>query len=237
MSEFIFVPETNPGRPGTTRVPPSLYKRKIQDYPTITLPFPPTITPEELSTCPNKNKVVKSKAPNCFFVYRQAYVRELKNFGRNYSMTEVSGIIASSWRREPKHVKLAYKNLAQDANKMHKKKFGDVQVQPCKKNLKKQKKKQIQNEMKLQLPLSPPLSDNSLPNINDSESNLDWCYLQQTNQTFNEPYITYFIEDDLSREDSLMDYFPYIGQPSKDENVSLFNDSEITEISDLIYCN
>ncbi|CAI2168180.1 17954_t:CDS:2 [Funneliformis geosporum] len=202
--EFIFVPETNPSRPGTTRVPPSLYRRQVLDYPTIKLPFPPTITPEELSTSPNKNKVVKSKAPNCFFVYRLAYVRELKNMGRQFAMTEISGIIASSWNKEPKHVKQAYRKLSQDANKMHKKRFGDVQAQP-----------------------------HTNSNDFGSGFDLPY-YQQNNPSFIEPLITTYVIDDYLQYPDIYMEYLSFIGQHSKDESSPQCDNSDTTELPESV---
>ncbi|PKY50277.1 hypothetical protein RhiirA4_298414, partial [Rhizophagus irregularis] len=64
-----------------------------------------------------------SKAPNCFMIYRQNYVRELQNQKLSYAMTDISGFISDSWKNESPSVVEFYKNLAQEANKQHKEKY------------------------------------------------------------------------------------------------------------------
>ncbi|GBC05559.1 hypothetical protein RclHR1_00630006 [Rhizophagus clarus] len=135
-------------------------RKKILDnnQPQIKLPFPPRIDIKELIK-PNKNGV-KSKAPNCFMIYRQCYVREMRSQKFSYAMTDISGIISESWKREPSNVVQHYKDLAQKANKVHKEIYGTVPAPPKKNITKKEKKpspksRKEKNESDTQIPQTP----------------------------------------------------------------------------------
>ncbi|CAG8449612.1 18259_t:CDS:2 [Rhizophagus irregularis] len=153
---FIFVEEgITGGRPASSRNKAARKKMLNNRQPQINIPFPPTITIAELLT-PKKN-CIKSKAPNCFMIYRQNYVRELQNQKLSYAMTDISGFISDSWKNESPNVVEFYKNLAQEANKQHKQKYGTVPVPPHK------------NESKIQ---TPQISDDVLPAV--AQNNYDY---------------------------------------------------------------
>ncbi|RIA89797.1 hypothetical protein C1645_738352 [Glomus cerebriforme] len=131
MEELIFVEDGPKGKPMTSRNKAARIKRVISHHPDIELPFPPTISIDDILR-PKKN-IVKSKAPNSFMIYRQVYVRELHQRNLSYAMTDISGIISEKWKHERPHVKDHYTKLSQDANKRHKSIYGIVPVQPRKK--------------------------------------------------------------------------------------------------------
>ncbi|CAB4394518.1 unnamed protein product [Rhizophagus irregularis] len=175
---FIFVEEgITGGRPASSRNKAARKKMLNNRQPQINIPFPPTITIAELLT-PKKN-CIKSKAPNCFMIYRQNYVRELQNQKLSYAMTDISGFISDSWKNESPSVVEFYKNLAQEANKQHKEKYGTVPVPPRnrKNNIKKEKEKKLtaksrqsdKNESKIQ---TPQISDDVLPVV--AQNNYDY---------------------------------------------------------------
>ncbi|CAG8642702.1 8834_t:CDS:1, partial [Paraglomus occultum] len=64
---------------------------------------------------------VSSKTANAFFVYRKAYVKELKRQGKRIKITQISGVISYSWSREPEKIRSAYKNIADEASEVFKK--------------------------------------------------------------------------------------------------------------------
>lgn len=190
---FIFVEEGPTGRPATSRNKAARKKMLNNHQPPINIPFPPTITINELLT-PRKN-CIKSKAPNSFMIYRQNYVRELQNQNLSYAMTDISGIISDHWKNEKPDVVEFYKNLAQEANKRHKEKYGPIPVPPRnrKNNIKKEKEKKLtsksrqdKNESKIQ---TPQTSDDVLPV--DAQNNYD--YFQELTFFHNFPYFNNYL--------------------------------------------
>jgi hypothetical protein len=86
-----------------------MYSNKI---PLINVPYPPELTIEEIVGRRSVDRL-GSKGPNQFFIYRLAYLKELrKKFGDNVSMTKISPSISLSWSKEPPKVKMAYKSLS-----------------------------------------------------------------------------------------------------------------------------
>jgi hypothetical protein len=77
------------------------------------VPYPPDITPEEVISRRSPEKL-KSRPPNRFFIYRLAYIKQLKKFIniKKFSMTKISPHISKSWSAERTEVKQAYKKLA-----------------------------------------------------------------------------------------------------------------------------
>ncbi|RGB35548.1 hypothetical protein C1646_667652 [Rhizophagus diaphanus] len=204
---FIFVEEgPSGGRPASSRNKAARKKMLNNHQPQINIPFPPTITINELLT-PRKN-CIKSKAPNCFMIYRQNYVRELQNQKLSYAMTDISGIISDRWKNETPKVVEYYKNLAQEANKKHKEKFGTVPVQPRnrKNNIKKEKEKKLttksrqsdKNESKLQ---TPQTSDDVLPLVAQNDYNYlhEFPLCQCTSYFLNDysPFCSYPVPEDI----------------------------------------
>jgi hypothetical protein len=82
------------------------------EIPLFNVPYPPELTVEEILSRRTDEKMV-SRAPNQFFIYRLAYIKELrKRIGGNISMTRISPSISLSWSKEPPEVKEAYKKLS-----------------------------------------------------------------------------------------------------------------------------
>ncbi|GBC05204.1 hypothetical protein RclHR1_00610016 [Rhizophagus clarus] len=77
----------------------------------INVPYPPELTVDEILSRRSTGKL-GSKAPNQFFLYRLAYIKELRKIGENISMTKISPYISMSWSKEPSEVKKAYKKLS-----------------------------------------------------------------------------------------------------------------------------
>ncbi|GBB84554.1 hypothetical protein RclHR1_11110003 [Rhizophagus clarus] len=82
------------------------------EIPHIEVPFPPELTVEEiLGRRPDEK--LGSRAPNSFFLYRLAFIKELKKrTGGNNSMTKISPYVSLSWSKEPPEIKDAYKKLS-----------------------------------------------------------------------------------------------------------------------------
>jgi hypothetical protein len=163
---LIFVEEGPGGRQATSRNKAARKKILKNNQPQIELPFPPTITVMDL-LIPKNKKCVKSKAPNCFMIYRQNYVRELQNQNLTYPMTDISGIISECWKHEKPHVVEFYKNLAQEANKRHKEMYGNIPV-PVR-----NKKNQIKKEKKLSQKSRQDKKCEPIPQIPDNNFSLD----------------------------------------------------------------
>ncbi|CAB4381687.1 unnamed protein product [Rhizophagus irregularis] len=80
--------------------------------PLFKVPFPPELTVEEILSSRSDDKL-KSKAPNRYFIYRLAFLKELrKRTDENVSMTKISSHISSMWFNETAAVRDAYKDLS-----------------------------------------------------------------------------------------------------------------------------
>ncbi|RIA84521.1 hypothetical protein C1645_859024 [Glomus cerebriforme] len=164
MEELIFVEDGPTGKPAaTSRNKAARMKRATNNHPNFKLPFPPDITPNEILK--TKKNIVKSKAANSFMIYRQVYVRELQRRNLSFAMTDISGIISERWKLEEPHVKDFYRNLSQEANKLHKSKYGVVPVQSRKKNGPKKGKKNPINSKNETKNLSSTNADDINSNI------------------------------------------------------------------------
>ncbi|CAJ0752215.1 24592_t:CDS:10, partial [Entrophospora sp. SA101] len=89
----------------------------FKEFENINIPFPPDIKAEALINC-KKNGKMPSRSPNSFMVYRKAFVNELHKNGHYVSMTIASPIIAKLWRREPNHIKNAYRAISNQAKRL-----------------------------------------------------------------------------------------------------------------------
>jgi len=80
----------------------------------FSVPFPPQVTPDEILSRRSEENLDK-KHPNQFFIYRLAYIKELKKYLNidNVSVTVISPHIASSWRKESINVKYTYRRLSE----------------------------------------------------------------------------------------------------------------------------
>ncbi|CAB4393639.1 unnamed protein product [Rhizophagus irregularis] len=93
--------------------------RKVVDSPpTLNLPFPPHIVPEDLIN--SKTRKLPSKPSNAFFIYRKVYTRELIAQNLRFKMTDVSPWVSTSWNNEPEEVKAKYKEIAKEVRKIYK---------------------------------------------------------------------------------------------------------------------
>lgn len=85
--------------------------------PSIIIPFPPPINPEDL-VGQKKDGEVPSRAPNAFLIYRRVFVKELQAQNYAFKMTDVSSMASASWKREPEYVKNEYWRIAGEAKTM-----------------------------------------------------------------------------------------------------------------------
>ncbi|CAB4423314.1 unnamed protein product [Rhizophagus irregularis] len=85
------------------------------EIPLINVPYPPELSVEEILSRRSDERL-RSKAPNQYFIYRMAYIKQLRKIiGDNISMIRISPYISSSWSKEPLEVKEAYKRLSDQA--------------------------------------------------------------------------------------------------------------------------
>lgn len=86
--------------------------------PPLPLPYPPEIDLQKMvAKLASKPKL--ARFPNAFIMYRNEYVHYLKSKDLHLSMTELSPMIAASWRQEPEYVKDAYTQLSSEAEKLY----------------------------------------------------------------------------------------------------------------------
>ncbi|CAG8684649.1 uncharacterized protein OCT59_012542 [Rhizophagus irregularis] len=83
------------------------------EIPLFKVPFPPELTVEEILSNRSEDRL-KSRAPNSYFIYRLAFLKELrKRTNDNVPMTKISSYISSMWFNETTAVRDAYKNLSE----------------------------------------------------------------------------------------------------------------------------
>ncbi|CAG8656682.1 6407_t:CDS:1 [Acaulospora colombiana] len=81
--------------------------------PNVKIPFPPSITIEELVRKHIEKGIVNvNRASNAFFIYRIAYSREAIKLG--FKRKDISKLASDAWRDEPKYVKEYYKRMETD---------------------------------------------------------------------------------------------------------------------------
>ncbi|CAG8508270.1 2848_t:CDS:2 [Diversispora eburnea] len=86
--------------------------------PPLPLPYPPEIDLQKMvAKLASKPKL--ARFPNAFIMYRNEYVHYLKSKDLHLSMTELSPMIAASWKQEPEYVKDAYTQLSSEAEKLY----------------------------------------------------------------------------------------------------------------------
>ncbi|CAG8436541.1 7153_t:CDS:2 [Funneliformis mosseae] len=83
----------------------------------IKVPFPPQINPKDILEKRRQNRV-SSKSPNAFFIYRIAYLDQLRLHKHRIKMTDMSGYVSAAWKKEPSHVKAEYKELARKVGRL-----------------------------------------------------------------------------------------------------------------------
>ncbi|RGB36403.1 hypothetical protein C1646_758129 [Rhizophagus diaphanus] len=80
--------------------------------PLFKVPYPSELTVEEILSTRSDDRL-KSKAPNGYFIYRLAFLKELrKRTDDIFSMTKISSHISSMWFNETTAVRDAYKDLS-----------------------------------------------------------------------------------------------------------------------------
>ncbi|CAG8452891.1 7493_t:CDS:1 [Scutellospora calospora] len=87
------------------------------DPETIEVTFPPRISLRHLAEKRLQNPA-HSKCLNSFFIYRLAFLDEMRIRNFKIKMTEVSPIISASWRRQTPFIKNAYKEFAQEVERL-----------------------------------------------------------------------------------------------------------------------
>ncbi|RGB26235.1 hypothetical protein C1646_721695 [Rhizophagus diaphanus] len=103
-------------------------KKPSPSSPPLPLPFPPTQRVEQI-VAKLVAKPRLARFPNAFIMYRNEYVQYLKSQGYHISMTELSPMISTSWKKESEFVKEAYTKLSSEAEKMYVRDTGSTQQQ------------------------------------------------------------------------------------------------------------
>jgi hypothetical protein len=83
----------------------------------IKVPFPPQIKAEDILEKRRQNRK-SAKSPNAFFIYRIAYLDQLRLHNFRVKMTDMSGLVSTSWKKEPSNVKATYKDLARKVERL-----------------------------------------------------------------------------------------------------------------------
>ncbi|CAG8647663.1 10449_t:CDS:1 [Acaulospora morrowiae] len=89
--------------------------------------YPPLLLPQSLPTKEEiKNFVEKliskpklGRFPNSFIIYRNVYVKYLKDNGHKIPMTELSPMLSRSWYMEPSCVKEAYSEISKEIERQY----------------------------------------------------------------------------------------------------------------------
>ncbi|CAG8464354.1 8445_t:CDS:1 [Acaulospora morrowiae] len=90
--------------------------------------YPPLLLPQSLPTKEEIKKIVEKliskpklgRFPNSFIIYRNVYVKYLKDNGHNIPMTELSPMLSHSWNMEPPYVKEAYSEISKEIERQYK---------------------------------------------------------------------------------------------------------------------
>lgn len=90
---------------------------KITNPEDIKVPFPPQIKAEDILEKRRQNRK-SAKSPNAFFIYRIAYLDQLRLHNFRVKMTDMSGFVSASWKKEPSNVKATYKDLARKVERL-----------------------------------------------------------------------------------------------------------------------
>ncbi|CAG8506620.1 901_t:CDS:1 [Acaulospora morrowiae] len=89
-------------------------------FPPISLPHPHS-TKEHVINLVKKliSKPKVTKFPNSFIIYRNAYVKYLKDNGHSIPMIKLSQMLSNSWKMEPLHTKDIYTKISNEAEKLY----------------------------------------------------------------------------------------------------------------------
>ncbi|CAG8506659.1 903_t:CDS:1 [Acaulospora morrowiae] len=107
-------------KPRRLRDQPTFTINRVEEYPPLRLPqSPPTVQEainlvEKLITKPKL-----ARFPNSFIIYRNMYVRYLKDNGYSIPMTHLSSMVGRSWKMEPYHIKEAYRKISSEAEQLY----------------------------------------------------------------------------------------------------------------------
>ena len=84
--------------------------------PKFELPLPPELTVEEILGQRTRTNL-HLRSPNCYFIYKQAYIKQLKKLVNinNISVDKIATCVNKSWRAESATVKEEYKKLSVNA--------------------------------------------------------------------------------------------------------------------------
>ncbi|CAG8497855.1 5956_t:CDS:1 [Gigaspora margarita] len=188
--------------------------------PTLILPFPPPINPEDLM----KTSKLPSKPPNAFFIYRKVYTRELVAQNLRFKMTDVSPWVSISWKRETPEVKDKYKAIAKEVRQLYK-------------QLKLNSSQQVEDTSSSVCD-STPSSGSSSPPLSDNQflSSLFWMlptnsnFIQLSDSHLSDSHLSDSHLSDSQLSDSylsdshLSDSFEF---PTSPDNFSLWHDDNI----------
>ncbi|CAG8578670.1 10894_t:CDS:2 [Diversispora eburnea] len=80
---------------------------------TLKVPFPPTISVDEIVNIHLKNNIKNvNETMNAFMIYRKEYNYIVAKF--NLSSKDLSKFVSISWQNEPEHVKDYYRQMAKN---------------------------------------------------------------------------------------------------------------------------
>ncbi|KAF0464701.1 MATA-HMG [Gigaspora margarita] len=96
---------------------PIVYNKLPQFKISAKPPFPPTIKSKDLVNDLFRSKSQPPKMLNEFFIYRKAFVQELKKQKLRVKMTLVSSQASIYWHQETPQVKEAYRKLARETER------------------------------------------------------------------------------------------------------------------------
>ncbi|CAG8490628.1 9363_t:CDS:1 [Diversispora eburnea] len=86
----------------------------------IVVPFPPSISIDEIIHIHLKNGIKCNKTMNPFMIYRIEYNLIVAKY--NLKLKDVSKFARNSWKNEPEEVKIYYRQMAEEVKKTYKEK-------------------------------------------------------------------------------------------------------------------
>ncbi|CAG8471939.1 1221_t:CDS:2 [Diversispora eburnea] len=183
----------------------------------IKVPFPPPVKPQDfINNGGRKFKTISNRSLNAFFIYRRAYLDQLRVHGIKAKMTDVSPFISSSWKNEPSFVRDAYKEIA-------------CQVEILLKDIKKKK----DNEQKIAASSTIQQQQPPFPRYNQGIAYISenpYEYKLSTVNTTNISNVSN-VSTNLSNptnfnNDSFNQFHGGVGSPNLDEQLTLFHHNE-----------
>ncbi|CAG8522191.1 197_t:CDS:1 [Acaulospora morrowiae] len=104
--------------------------KHLRNQPAFSIRKPVLQPPLRLKSFPTTKEIMKlvekliskpkvARFPNSFLIYRNTYVKYLKDNGHSIPMTQLSTMVKLSWKSEPYHVKETYTKISSEIEELY----------------------------------------------------------------------------------------------------------------------